>query len=170
MNQAPAARVFIALGSNIDPAARLQQAARALKEIFPDVRFSRCYRNPAFGFDGPDFINGVAGFSTALPISSVLRVTRDIESRCGREPEAPKWAPRAMDLDLLLYGERIGSGPGYTLPRPDLLKRVYMLGPMAQLAPQLRYPPSGPTIGELWAQFPQAQHPLVSLDLDLNAI
>lgn len=169
MDQAPTSGVFIALGSNIDPAVRLQQAARALREYFPDVRFSRCYRNAACGFDGPDFINAVAGFSTALPVSGVLQVMRDIESRCGRAPEAPKWEPRAMDLDLLLYGEMIGSGPGYTLPRPDLLKRLYMLGPLAQWLPQLVYPPSGPTIGELWAQFPEPHDALIPLDLDLNA-
>ncbi|HWW21156.1 MAG TPA: 2-amino-4-hydroxy-6-hydroxymethyldihydropteridine diphosphokinase, partial [Steroidobacteraceae bacterium] len=92
-----------------------------------------------------------------------------IEARCGRTPAAPKWAPRAMDLDLLLYGELIGRGPGYTLPRPDLLKRAYMLGPLAQLAPDLRYPPSGATIGQLWAQFPQAEGALTALELDLNA-
>jgi 2-amino-4-hydroxy-6-hydroxymethyldihydropteridine diphosphokinase len=163
-----AARVFIALGSNIAPATRMQQAARALKHAFPDVRFSRCYRNPAFGFEGDDFFNAVAGFSTDLSVAALLQVMRDIEMRCGREPAAPKWAPRAMDLDLLLYGGLVDRGPGYTLPRPDLLKRVYMLGPLAQLAPDLQYPPSGPTIGELWAKFPHEKGALSPVELDLN--
>ena len=169
MSQPSATRVFIALGSNIEPATRMPQAARALKDSFPDVRFSRCYRNPAYGFEGADFFNAVAGFGTGLPIVSLLQVTRDIEARCGRVPEAPKWAPRAMDLDLLLYGEIIGTGPGYTLPRPDLLKRAYMLGPLAQLAPELQYPPSGPAMGELWERFPGAAGALTPVDLDLNA-
>ena len=75
-----------------------------------------------------------------------------------------------MDLDLLLYGDVVGAGPGYTLPRRDLARRVYMLGPLAELAPDWRYPPSGPTIGQLWQQFPRAEHVLEALQLDLNAV
>jgi 2-amino-4-hydroxy-6-hydroxymethyldihydropteridine diphosphokinase len=74
-----------------------------------------------------------------------------------------------MDLDLLLYGDLVATGEGYTLPRRDLLRRVYMLGPMADLAPDWLYPPSGPTIGELWRRFPQSEHQLTPLPLDLNA-
>src|SRR6516164_1053702 len=107
-------QVFVALGSNIEPAIRLPQAARALKASFPDARFSSCYSNPAFGFKGPDFINAVAGFDATMSIATLLRVLRDIEAQCGREASAPKWEPRAMDLDLLLYGNVVGSGPGYT--------------------------------------------------------
>jgi 2-amino-4-hydroxy-6-hydroxymethyldihydropteridine diphosphokinase len=162
-------QVFVAIGSNIDPDTRLLQAARALKRSFPDARFSHCYRNPAFGFEGSDFVNAVVGFSTALPIAALLQVLREIEALCGREAAAPKWEPRAMDLDLLLYDVVVGSGPGYTLPRPDLRKRVYMLGPLTQLAPELLYPPSGPTMADLWRDFPRGEHSLVALELDLNA-
>lgn len=169
MSQVSNTRVFVALGSNIDPVLRMRQASSALREHFPDVRFSSCYRNAAFGFQGPDFFNAVAEFHTEQPIESLLEVMRNIEMRCGREPAAPKWAPRAMDLDLLLYGGSVGHGPGYTLPRPDLLQRVYMLGPLAQLASDLQYPPSGPTIGELWGAFPRTPDSLTPVELDLNA-
>jgi 2-amino-4-hydroxy-6-hydroxymethyldihydropteridine diphosphokinase len=162
-------QVFVALGSNIEPDIRMPQAARALKHTFADARFSRCYRSPAFGFKGPDFINAVAGFKTAMSIAMLLQVLRDIEALCGREATAPKWEPRAMDLDLLLYGELVGTGAGYTLPRPDLLKRAYMLGPLAELAPGQIYPPAGPTMGELWQQFPRSERTLAPLALDLNA-
>jgi 2-amino-4-hydroxy-6-hydroxymethyldihydropteridine diphosphokinase len=169
MSQCLPPRVFVAMGSNLDAHNRLLQAAGALKSNFPDVRYSGCYRNPAFGFNGPDFINAVAGFESALPIAQLLQLMRAIEAQCGREARAPKWVPRAMDLDLLLYGDVIGNGPGYTLPRPDLLQRVYMLGPLAELAPTAIYPPEGPTIGELWQQFPRSAHTLERLELDLNA-
>jgi 2-amino-4-hydroxy-6-hydroxymethyldihydropteridine diphosphokinase len=162
-------QAFVAIGSNIDPSMRMLQAGRALKHNFNDARFSSCYSNPAFGFDGPHFVNAVVGFSTTLPITALLQLMREIESQCGRAASAPKWEPRAMDLDLLLYDAIVGLGPGYTLPRPDLLKRVYMLGPLAQLAPDLIYPPSGPTIAELWREFPRGGHSLVALQLDLNA-
>ena len=152
-------QAFVAIGSNLDPAARMREAARALRQSFPDARFSRCYRNRAFGFEGPDFYNAVAGFSTTLPI----------EALCGRARADPKWQPRRMDLDLLLYGDVVGTGPGYALPRRDLARRIYMLGPLAELAQEVLYPPSGPTIGQLWAQFPRSGEELQPLALDLNA-
>jgi 2-amino-4-hydroxy-6-hydroxymethyldihydropteridine diphosphokinase len=161
--------IYVALGSNIDPAARLLSAARLLKAQFADARFSACYRNAAVGFIGEDFVNAVAGFSTDLPVPELLRVLHAIEAQCGRGREDPKWGPRAMDLDLLLYGDVIGEGPGYTLPRRDLLRRAYMLGPLAQLAPQVRHPQSGQSIGALWHAFAQAEHPMTATALDLNA-
>jgi len=162
-------QVYVAIGSNIDPAARMLQAARALKRRFADACFSPCYSNPAFGFEGPDFVNAVAGFRTGLGIAALLSALREIEAECGRGATDPKWGPRAMDLDLLFYGAVVAAGPGYTLPRPDLLKRVYMLGPLAQLAPEWVYPPAGPTIGQLWAQFPDSKRAMKRLELDLNA-
>lgn len=161
--------VFVALGSNIDPEARLLQAARLLRAQFPDARFSGCYRNPAFGFDGADFLNAVARFSSDLPVPALLQVLHGIEAQCGRARDDPKWGPRAMDLDLLLYGDQVGEGPGYVLPRRDLLRRVYMLGPLAELAPQLRHPVSGDTIGALWAAFVPADHAMTMSAPDLNA-
>jgi 2-amino-4-hydroxy-6-hydroxymethyldihydropteridine diphosphokinase len=161
---------FVALGSSIDPQLHLSQAARALKRRFADTRFSACYRNPAFGFEGPDFINAVAAFSTALTIASLLASLREIEAESGRASSDPKWGARAIDLDLLLYGETVGSGPGYRLPRPDLTQRVYMLGPLAELAPERRITPLGPTVAELWARYPRAQYRLEPVELDLNAL
>ena len=74
-----------------------------------------------------------------------------------------------MDLDLLLYGEQVGEGSGYTLPRRDLLRRPYMLGPLAELAPQVLHPVARRTIGALWAEFPQAEHLMTATEPDLNA-
>jgi 2-amino-4-hydroxy-6-hydroxymethyldihydropteridine diphosphokinase len=160
---------FVAIGSNIEPQVRVAQAARALKQRFPDCRFSRCYSNSAFGFDGPDFFNAVARLTTELSIAALLLQLQQVEALCGRSRDDPKWAPRAMDLDLLLFGDVVGSGPGYTLPRPDLTRRVYMLGPLADLAPDVIYPPAGPTIAELWRQFGGDRQSLRPVALDLNA-
>jgi 2-amino-4-hydroxy-6-hydroxymethyldihydropteridine diphosphokinase len=161
---------FVALGSNLDALTHLRSAARALKARYPDARFSRCYRNRAVGFEGPDFINAVTAFSTDEPVPALLAALRETERACGRGLEQRRWGPRGMDLDLLLYGDRVEEGPGYRLPRPDLRLRAYMLGPIAELAPQRRYPPSGPTLEELWRHFPQAEHLLEPVALDLNAV
>src|ERR1700684_1197018 len=167
MSQGPRiVQTFVAIGSNVDPAERMLQAARAIRQRFADARFSRCYRNPAYGFEGPDFYNAVTGFRTTLPLDSLLPSLREVEARRGRQGAEARWAPRRMALDLLLYGDVVGAGPGYTLPRRDLSRRVYMLGPLADLAAERLYPPSGPTIEQLWKQFPQAEHVLEPLELD----
>ena len=83
---------------------------------------------------------------------------RAIETQCGRPRYAPKWASRTMDLDVLLFGDRVEKTAEYTLPRPDLLKRPYMLGPMAEIAPWSCIRPRGKTIGELWAEFDRDGH------------
>ena len=135
----------------------------ALRREFPGVRFSPWYRNRAVGFDGADFINLVAGFDTDLPVRQVLDRLHAIEAECGRPREAPRWAPRSMDLDVLLYGDLVCDEPGLRLPRPDLLKRAYMLGPLAQLAPEVLHPTAHLSIAELWRRFDQAAHPLQPL-------
>lgn len=160
---------FVALGSSVDPAASMTAAALALKARFPGARFSTCYRNAPYGFIGADFINAVVEFCTDLPVSSLLAVLHGIEAACGRGRDDPKWGPRAMDLDLLLYGDLVATGPGYTLPRPDLLERVYMLGPLAELAPQRQYPLTGQRFSDLWAAFPRDAHLMTPTPPDLNS-
>jgi 2-amino-4-hydroxy-6-hydroxymethyldihydropteridine diphosphokinase len=90
----------------------------------------------------------------------VLTRLHAIERLCGRERDAPRWAPRSMDLDVLLYDDLVCDEPGLKLPRPDLLKRAYMLGPLAALAPEVVHPTEGLTIGELWQRFDRSAHPL----------
>ena len=153
-------QVYVAVGSNVEPEKYLAAAARELGTLFPDVRFSSWYRNRAVGFEGADFINCVAGFSSELSVYAVIENLRRIESRCGRPRDAPRWAPRTMDLDILLYGDLIRDEPHLKLPRPDLLKRAYMLGPLAELAPTVVHPIAGLTIAELWNRFDRAAHPL----------
>lgn len=154
------AQVYVAAGSNVDPVTSLALASRELRRLFPDVRFSSWYRNRAVGFEGADFINLVAGFTSALPVHGVVGQLQAIETLCGRPRGAPRWAPRTMDLDVLLYGQLVCDEPRLKLPRPDLLKRAYMLGPMAELAPEIVHPTAGRTMAELWQAFDQAAHPL----------
>jgi 2-amino-4-hydroxy-6-hydroxymethyldihydropteridine diphosphokinase len=158
---------YVSGGSNLDAERNVILAARALKARHPGARFSHCYRNKAVGFDGPDFIN----FVVELPVAGTPALLKGelecIETQCGRVRNAPKWAPRAMDLDILIFGDVVQNVPGLVLPRPDLLRWGFMLGPLAELAPALRHP-SGGTIGELWQRFDRAGTPLVKQPCDLN--
>ena len=154
------ADIYVAAGSNVEPERNLTLASHELVREFPDTRFSSWYRNAAVGFQGDDFINFVAGFSSDLPVHEVVRKLQAIETLCGRPPGAPRWAPRSMDLDILLYDSLICDEPKLKLPRPDLLRRAFMLGPLAELAPGLMHPTAGVTIGELWSRFDPAAHPM----------
>ncbi len=157
--------VYVAAGSNVEPQKHLAQALDLLRREFPDLVASRAYANTAVGFAGDDFVNLAVGFSTTLPLPELLERLHAIEEACGRARLAPKWEPRSMDLDVLLYGDLVGDYPGARLPRADLLKRAFMLGPLAEIAADVRHPTDGRTIGELWAAFDQAAHPLRPVSL-----
>ena len=159
--------VFVAAGSNVEPEHNLERACTEIVHTWHDARFSRAYRNVAVGFEGPDFINLVTGFTTALPLESVIARLRAIETQCGRPRYAPKWASRTMDLDVLLYGDLVEKTTDYTLPRPDLLKRPYMLGPLAEIAPDVVHPTEHRTIADLWKQFDRNGHEMKPVTLNL---
>jgi 2-amino-4-hydroxy-6-hydroxymethyldihydropteridine diphosphokinase len=161
-------RVYVAIGSNVEAERWAPLAARELRHRFPGARFSSCYRNPAYGFEGADFINAVAGFDTEHSVESVLADCHETEFLCGRRRDDPKWAPRVMDVDLLLYGDTVAETKAFRLPRPDLLRRSYMLGPLAEIAPDLRHPASGRRIAEHWQELGREPHSLERLALDLN--
>ena len=160
-------RVFVAAGSNVEPEKNLARACAEIAHSWPDAIFSRAYRNVAVGFDGPDFINLVVGFSAAQPLASVIERLRGIETNCGRPRYAPKWASRTMDLDVLLFGDRIEKTTEYTLPRPDLLKRPYMLGPLAEIAADVLHPTEQRTIDELWKAFDGNGHAMTPVPIEL---
>jgi len=159
------AEVYVAAGSNIEPEKNLARALDELEQIFGELAVSPAYRNPAVGFVGADFINFVVGFRTDESAAQVKRTLQRIEALCGRPRAAPKWGPRTMDLDLLMYDQLVSDEPGLILPRPDLLKRAYMLKPLADLAPALRHPTQQRTIGELWADLARADHALAAVTI-----
>jgi 2-amino-4-hydroxy-6-hydroxymethyldihydropteridine diphosphokinase len=157
--------VYVSAGSNIEPEQHLVRALEALESTYGPLRVSPAYRNKPVGFTGADFINLVVGFSTDQPVEAVRKRLQEIEASCGRPPDAPKWEPRTMDLDILLYGEEVRTQPGLMLPRPDLIRRAYMLKPMADLAPGLVHPTERRTMRELWESFPDSGHELAEIAL-----
>ncbi len=158
--------VLVAAGSNVEPEANLRRALGMLANAYPGMRSSRAYRNAAVGFQGDDFINLVVAFETGEDVRSVLAQLHAAEAACGRARNAPKWAARSMDLDILMFGGMVCDEPGLVLPRPDLERRAYMLGPAAEIAPATRHPTLGVTLGELWEQFPREAHPLEPVDIE----
>ena len=157
--------VFVAAGSNVQPEAALRTALDALERIYGPLKVSPAYRNKAVGFEGDDFINLVVGFATSDALPEVRRKLQQVETLCGRPPNAPKWAPRTMDLDILLYGGVVSTEPGLLLPRPDLIKRPYMLKPMADVAPDVVHPTLHRTMKQLWDEFEQDGHEMRETEL-----
>jgi 2-amino-4-hydroxy-6-hydroxymethyldihydropteridine diphosphokinase len=159
---------YVSGGSNLDAEQNLLRAAYELKRSYPGTRFSRVYRNAAVGFDGPEFLNFVAELPVTGTAGALKAELERIEGLCGRPRYAPKWAPRTMDLDILLFGDAVLELPGLVVPRPQLLAWAFMLGPLAELAPDALHPTASRTVGELWRAFDQAGHPLEPTTLDLS--
>lgn len=157
--------VYVAAGSNVEPEKYLSRALRELTAVYGPLTVSPAYRNQAVGFSGDDFINLVVGFHADAAPADVRQQLQNIEAACDRPPGAAKWAPRTMDLDILLFGDLVSNEPGLVIPRPDLLKRPYMLKPMADIAPEVRHPTLGQTMRELWESFDDGDHSMVEVQL-----
>jgi 2-amino-4-hydroxy-6-hydroxymethyldihydropteridine diphosphokinase len=93
--------------------------------------------------DQPRFLNAVAEIETPLTARQLLDHLLDVERRLGRERIGPKWGPRTIDLDLLVYGEETIDEPGLVVPHPRLTQRLFALGPLAELVPSLKIPGNG---------------------------
>ncbi len=102
------------------------------------------------------FTNAVGEISTSLPPERLLALLLTIEARMGRDRS--KGRDRAIDLDILLYGNLQMISNRLAIPHPRLAERLFVLEPLAELAPGLRVPPSGATVAELLAA--RRQHPL----------
>lgn len=141
-------RCYIGLGSNLgDPEAQLRAALAELAEL-PRSRFLRAsslYRGAPMGpQDQPDFVNAVAEIETELSAERLLAELQALEARHGRVRDGPRWGPRSLDLDLLLYGEMRIDTPGLTVPHPGVPVRAFVLYPLHEIAPDLQVPGLGP--------------------------
>ena len=155
-----AERVFVGLGANLgDAGATLRQALVQLAAL-PGTRVvaaSRLYRSAPVDAAGPDFINAVAELATTLDPLPLLHALQGIEQQHGRQRPCRN-APRTLDLDLLLYGQRvIDNTPALTVPHPRLHQRAFVLLPLLELAPDLLHP----RLGSLQAQLAGVQDQVI---------
>jgi 2-amino-4-hydroxy-6-hydroxymethyldihydropteridine diphosphokinase len=159
-DKAPAVDVYVSAGSNIAPEQHLRLACRELAAHFGPLALSGVYRNPAVGFAGDDFLNLVLRFRTTEPPAAVVAELERVHALAGRVRGAERFAARTLDLDMLLYGDAVIPERAIRVPREDILKYGFVLGPLAELAPDLRHPVAGQTMAALWAGFDQSRHPL----------
>jgi 2-amino-4-hydroxy-6-hydroxymethyldihydropteridine diphosphokinase len=149
------APILITLGSNIDPAVNLARAIALLAGRLAVRAVSPVYETaPAAGASGPAFLNAAVLVDTDLPPAALkFEVLRAIEADLGRVRVADKNAPRTIDLDLALYGDRVIDDPagGLVIPDPDILRWLHVALPLADLAPDFVHPVDGRTLGEIAA-------------------
>jgi 2-amino-4-hydroxy-6-hydroxymethyldihydropteridine diphosphokinase len=148
-------RVFLALGANVgDRRQNLRMALRLLASRCEIVAVSSLYRSAAVVAEsdspGPDYLNAVCEVETELSPQDLLALAKEIEHAIGRRPTA-RWAPRPIDIDLLLYASEVIDTPALIVPHPRMGERSFVLAPLAELAPQLVHPSSGQTAAAMAA-------------------
>ena len=144
-------KVALALGSNLgDREAHLRGAIEALLPAFSHLRVSSSYETTPVDVPGPApmFLNAAATGESELSAPAVLDLLLTIEQRFGRE-RPYVGAPRTIDLDLILYGERVINAAGLIVPHPRFRERRFVLEPLAEIAADWVDPVTGNTIREL---------------------
>lgn len=146
-------RVWVSAGSNMEREVHIASAVRALRERFGELAVSPVYETEAVGFSGDAFLNLVIGFDSDEPPAALHRALRDIEDRNGRRRDGPKFGPRTLDLDLLTYGDQVGDAGGKHLPRDEIARYAFVLGPLADVAGEELHPELGRSYAALWQQW-----------------
>ncbi|MCF6751082.1 MULTISPECIES: 2-amino-4-hydroxy-6-hydroxymethyldihydropteridine diphosphokinase [Stutzerimonas stutzeri group] len=151
-------RVYIGLGSNLaDPLQQLRGALQALADL-PHTQVlgvSSFYASDPLGPpDQPRYVNAVAALATTLAPLELLDALQTIELAQGRERKAERWGPRTLDLDILLFGDRVIDEPRLQVPHYHLQERAFVLYPLAELAPAHLRLADGRNLDDLLAACP----------------
>lgn len=137
-----AERAYVSVGANIEPERNIVAGLALLSRRVPIVAVSCFYRTPAIGRpEQGDYLNGVVALDTELePVSLKEEVLREVERALGRVRSEDAYAPRPLDLDILLHGNRVFQSSGITLPDPDITERPFLAAALIELDPSLRLP------------------------------
>jgi 2-amino-4-hydroxy-6-hydroxymethyldihydropteridine diphosphokinase len=147
--------VLIGIGSNRGDSVAIVRAAMAQLQSFAagPVRCSSLWRTSPVDCppDSADFVNAAAAFvpRSGLTPEALLQGLKELERAYGRDPAPLRNAPRELDLDLLLFGDQQRDEPGFVLPHPRAVNRLFVLAPAAEVLPQSVWPGTGCTVNEL---------------------
>ena len=143
--------VHIALGANTgNREANLRMALRAMTRMARVVAVSSLYESePEGGAQQPAYFNAVCRIETGLEPPALLRFLKGLEHEIGRRPTPEPAGPRPIDLDILLFDDRVVESDGLTIPHPRLAGRAFVLQPLAEIAPDTMVPGSGETVSAL---------------------
>lgn len=139
--------VYIGIGSNLeDPLTRVKQAIKQLMTLKQSklISCSSLYASKPMGPDDqPDYINAVVSIKTQLSAIDLLDELQQLETGHGRIRTGQRWGPRTLDLDILLYGEKIINSDRLVVPHPGLHERAFVLYPLHEISPELIIPGKG---------------------------
>jgi len=144
--------VYLGLGSNQRARYNLRSCLQHLESQFGQIDWSPLYVSKAVGFDGDDFLNMVVRIHTNLTVDDLHQWLHELEDRHQRNREQPKFSDRTLDVDILLYGERVQT-EAVVLPRGEITRYAHVLKPLADLAPDLVHPTEHKTMQLLWQEF-----------------
>ncbi len=151
------ASVYLALGSNLgNRRANLRMALRGLTRMCRVEAVSSLYESKPVGPEQPRYFNAVCRAETGLEPVSLLRFVKALEEEIGRRPSAERWAPRVIDIDILLYEDQAIESEELTLPHPRLLERAFVLVPLAEIGGDDPQQGLGAGLRDLAAQVDQA--------------
>jgi 2-amino-4-hydroxy-6-hydroxymethyldihydropteridine diphosphokinase len=158
-------QAFVGIGSNIDRENSIRGGIARLREEFGPLLLSTIYESPAYGFEGDNFYNLIAGFETSMTPGELTRELHAIEGDLGRKREQRRYTSRTLDLDLLLYGDLVCHEGAVDVPREDIVKFAFVLRPLAEIAGGLRHPETGATFTEMWESFDQPDQTLWPVEI-----
>ena len=153
-------RVYIGIGSNINRDTNIMGGINAIEQQFGKVDISSIYESRAYGFEGDNFYNLVAGFDTGLSLAELTGILREIEYSFGRKRQEERFLSRTLDIDLLLYDDLIRHDDEFDLPRQDIIRYSFVLCPLAEIAGNEKHPETGETYDALWKKFDRARQAL----------
>ncbi len=144
------AKVYIALGSNIgNREANLRMALRGVTRMARVESVSSLFESEPHGPPQPLYYNAVCGIETGLEPLPLLRFLKALEHEIGRRPGGKRWGPRPIDLDIVLYDDRIVEDEQLVIPHPRMGERQFVLVPLSEIAPDVRQPVSRRLIAEM---------------------
>lgn len=144
--------VCLSLGSNIEREKHIRAAVAALRCLLTDLELSSVYESEAVGFSGENFYNLVAKAEFSGDLATLIRQLKELEDSHGRDREGPHFSARTLDIDIVLFGDRVGLYDGIELPRAELYENAFVLKPLAELAPDDVDPKSSKTFVQLWRE------------------
>jgi 2-amino-4-hydroxy-6-hydroxymethyldihydropteridine diphosphokinase len=165
-------RVFVGVGSNVDPEVHVRRALVRLREEVGILGVSTFYETPALGRPSdPPFVNGVVEVGDRLEAAPLKTLLSRIEEAEGRRRRGDQFAPRPIDLDLLLHGDAVSIAPGLSFPHPDVTGRRFVALPLLELAPDLVLPGSRLRLATIVDALPAyPMEPLAKLTRELKEI
>lgn len=161
------ARVYLSIGSNIDRTRNIRSCLQALHDRYGELSVSTIYESVAVGFTGDPFFNLAVGLDTEQDVHALVDTLHAIEHDHGRRRNDERFAPRTLDIDLLLYDDLVLNEPGLHLPRDEIVRYAFVLKPLAEIAGDRRHPTLGKTLAELWQAFDAGDQELWPVRLDV---